>query len=170
MTTTRTWARLVALSAAVIAAGTLTGCGMIGDLLPAPQPQRDATTEEITESGEADVFALRVGDCLEMVEGAEVETVPVVPCDQPHTDEVYHDFELADGDFPGDDAVNAAAEEGCIAAFEPFAGAPYDTSDLYIAWYAPTQQSWEAMGDRAISCTITDPSGPVTGTLAGAAH
>ena len=77
---------------------------------------------------------------------------------------------LAGGDFPGDDAINAAAEEGCIAAFEPFVGAPYDTSELYIAWYAPTQQSWEAMGDRIISCTITHPSGPVTGTLAGAAH
>ncbi|GGI47412.1 hypothetical protein BCL57_002109 [Agromyces flavus] len=170
MTTTRTIARTVALAAAVIVAGTLSGCSLIGDLLPAPQPQRDETTQEITESGDADVFTLKVGDCLEMQEGEQVETVPVVPCDQPHTDEVYHDFEIADGEFPGDAAVNTAAEEGCVAAFEPFVGLPYDSSELYVAWYVPTQESWEGIDDRMVSCTITDPSGPVTGTLEGAAY
>ncbi|HEU4756351.1 MAG TPA: septum formation family protein [Agromyces sp.] len=170
MLTTRTLARTLALAAAVVVAGSLAGCAFIGDLLPAPQPQRDETTQEITESGDADVFALQVGDCLEMSEGAQVETVPVVPCSEPHTDEVYHDFEMEDGEFPGDDAANAAAEEGCLAAFEPFVGLPYDTSELYVAWYVPTKESWDGIDDRMVSCTISDPSGPVTGTLEGAAY
>ncbi|MBM7505156.1 septum formation family protein [Agromyces aurantiacus] len=170
MHTTRTLTRAVSVAAAAILAASLSGCSLIGDLLPAPQPQRDDTTQEITESGDADVFALRVGDCLEMVEGEAVETVPVVPCSEPHTDEVYHDFQMPDGEFPGDEAVTAAAEEGCLAAFEPFVGVAYDASTLYVAWYSPTQESWEGVDDRMVSCTVSDPAGDVTGTLEGAAY
>ena len=172
MSITRTLARPAAIIAAALVAVSLSGCSIIGDVLagPAPQPERDETTQEITESSEADVFALRVGDCLDMVEGEQVETVPVVPCGDPHSDEVYHDFEMADGEFPGDEAVNTAAEEGCLAAFEPFIGLPYEESTLYVAWYSPTEQSWNGFDDRVVSCVVSDPAGSVTGTLADAAY
>jgi hypothetical protein len=168
---TRTLARPAALVAAALLAASLTGCSAIGQLLSGPaQPERDETTQEITASSDADVFALRVGDCLDMVEGAEVETVPVVPCGEPHSDEVYHDFQLAEGEFPGDEAVNAAAEEGCLAAFEPFVGLAYEDSTLYMAWYSPTEESWNGFDDRVVSCVISDPAGEITGTLADAAY
>ena len=172
MSSIRTLSRPAALVAAALVALSLTGCGVIGDVLAgqAPEPQRDETTQEITESSEADVFALRVGDCLDMVEGEQVETVPVVPCGEPHSDEVYHDFELPDGDYPGDDALNTAAEEGCLAAFEPFVGLAYEESTLYVAWYSPSEMSWNGFDDRVVSCVISDPAGSVTGSLANAGY
>lgn len=171
MPTTRTLARPAAIIAAALVAVSLTGCGAIGDLLGGPaQPERDETTQEITESADADVFALRVGDCLNMVVAEQVESVPVVPCSEPHTDEVYHDFQMPEGDFPGNEAVNTAAEEGCLAAFEPFVGVAFEDSVLDVSWYSPTQESWEGMDDRVISCIVSDPNGEVTGSLAGAAY
>ncbi|MGR2751403.1 septum formation family protein [Agromyces arachidis] len=171
MVTTRTLARPAALVAAALLAASLTGCSAIGQFLTGPaQPERDATTQEITEAGDADVFALRVGDCLDMVVADQVESVPVVPCSEPHSDEVYHDFQMPDGEFPGDDAVNSAAETGCLDAFQPFVGMAFEESQLDISWYVPTQDSWNQMNDRAISCMVSDPAGEVTGTLAGAAY
>lgn len=160
-----------ALLGGLVLAATLTGCGAIRDILPlpAPQPERDETTQEIIEQGDADVFALRVGDCLTMVQGAEVETVPVVPCSEPHSDEVFFDFVLDDGDFPGDEAIAQAAEEGCVAEFPAFVGLAWEESTLDIGWYSPTSESW-SNGDRVITCTIYDPAGDVTGSLAGAAY
>jgi len=172
MSVTRTAVRAAAVTlTAVGIAAALTGCSVIGDVLrlPAPQPERDETTQEITEQGEADVFALRVGDCLTMVQGEEVDTVPVVPCGEPHSDEVYFDFALPDGEFPGEEGVTTAAQDGCLAEFDAFVGLPYDSSTLDIGWYTPTLQSWEN-GDRIVSCTVYDPAGDVTGSLAGAAY
>lgn len=164
-------ARPAAIAAAALLAASLTGCGAIGDLLSGPaQPERDETTQEIVESADADVFALRVGDCLNMIAADEVETVPVVPCGEPHSDEVFHEFQIPDGDYPGDDAVIAAAEESCLAAFEPFVGLPFEESTLDVSWYVPTQQSWEGMDDRTVSCMVSDPAGEVTGTLKNAQY
>ncbi|MCD2443254.1 septum formation family protein [Agromyces sp. SYSU K20354] len=166
----RSLTRLLVIGAAVAVALPLTGCSALGSLLSAPEPERDETTQEIIEGGEADVFALRVGDCLTMQEDAEVEAVPVVPCSEPHNDEVYFDFQLDDGEFPGDEAITTAAEDGCLAEFESFVGLPYESSSLDIGWYLPTADSWEFRDDRVVSCTIFDPAGEVTGSLAGAAY
>jgi hypothetical protein len=127
-------------------------------------------TPAIVEQGDADVFAVRVGDCLDMATGEVVETVPVVPCDEPHSDEVFHDFAVADGEFPGDDELASAAEDGCIAAFDSFVGVAYADSVLSVGWYVPTEDSWTYLDDRLITCVIADPAGAVVGSLAGAAY
>lgn len=163
--------RTLIAAAALTVTLPLTGCSAVLDLLPvsAPEPERDATTQEIVEESQADVFALRVGDCLNTVEEEEVSEVPVVPCGEPHDEEIYFDFTLDDGDFPGDDAVLESADSGCFAEFEPFVGMAYESSTLDFYAYRPTAESW-AQGDRVVSCVIWDPAGPVTGTLAGAAY
>jgi hypothetical protein len=166
----RSLTRLLVAGAALAVALPLTGCSALGSLVSAPQPERDETTQEIVSEGEADVFALRVGDCLTMVQGTEVDAVPVVPCSEPHSDEVFFDFTLDDGDFPGDEAIATAAQDGCLAEFDTFVGMPYDSSTLDIGWYVPTADSWDLRDDRVMSCTIYDPAGDVTGTLAGAAY
>jgi hypothetical protein len=164
-------ARTAAIIAAALLATSLTGCGAISGLLSGPaQPERDETTQEVVESSDADVFALRVGDCLNMITADEVDSVPVVPCDEPHGEEVFHDFQMPDGEYPGDEAVIAAAEESCLAAFEPFVGLAFEESTLDASWYVPTQQSWEALDDRTVSCMVSDPAGEVTGTLENAAY
>ena len=165
----RPLARLLAAAAALAVTLPLTGCSTLGGLLPAPQPERDETTQEIVEAGQADVFALRVGDCMDTPEGEVVSEVPVVPCTEPHDDEVYFDFQLADGEFPGDDAVTEQSDAGCLEQFQPFVGLAYDSSTLDFYSYRPTAESW-AEGDRVVSCVVWDPAGPVTGTLQGAAY
>ena len=37
----------------------------------------------------------------------DVESVPVVPCSEPHDAEVYAETELPEGDYPGDEAIQA---------------------------------------------------------------
>ncbi|HEX6367213.1 MAG TPA: septum formation family protein [Agromyces sp.] len=166
----RSRTRLLVASAALAAVLPLTGCGALGSLLSPPQPQRDEVTQEIVEQGQADVFALRVGDCLTMVQGEQVDAVPVVPCSEPHSDEVYHDFQLDDGEFPGDEAIATAAQDGCLAEFNAFVGVAYESSTLDIGWYVPTADSWKQLDDRVVSCTIYDPARDVTGSLAGAGY
>lgn len=162
---------LVALAAVAVAIP-LSGCSMVRDLVggPAPQPERDETTQEIVEEGDADVFALQVGDCMNEVTEELVSEVPVVPCDQPHDEEVFFDLSLEGDEYPGDDDVQTQADEACLAQFEPFVGLAYDTSTLDMYAYRPSQESWESLDDRVVSCVIYDPAGQVTGTLAGTAR
>jgi hypothetical protein len=164
--------RLLAVSSALAVALPLTGCGALQDLLPgpAPQPERDETTQEIVEEGQADVFALRVGDCLNEVSEELVSEVPVVPCDQPHDEEIYFDFLLEGDEYPGEDPIQTEADTRCAAEFDAFVGLAYDSSTLDFYAYRPSEESWTQLDDRIVSCVIYDPAGQVTGTLAGAAY
>lgn len=133
---------------------------------PPPQPEDTAPAETV----EVDVYKLRVGDCFTESEDTEEEiiyTVPVVPCSEPHSDEVFALVNLPDGDFPGQDAVYSQAEELCIAEFESFVGLSYRESVLDIWVIAPVEEGWVA-GDREVVCNIYDPDGNVSGTLRGA--
>lgn len=132
------------------------------------EPPRDDDTGEITEEGDLDVFSIAVGDCLGETPEGEVESVTAVPCSESHDGEVFYDFSLPDGEFPGDDALVDAVYAGCDPAFETFVGLPYDESSLDYTYYAPTAESWAQLNDRLVSCVITDPNGPVTGSLQGA--
>ena len=63
------------VSVALIA---LTGCSLIGG---ASDPERDDSGDIVVSSDDADVFALRVGDCMASTDPAtEVQTVPTRPC------------------------------------------------------------------------------------------
>lgn len=115
----------------------LAGCGLLG--------------------GEGNVFELAVGDCFDNAEGsdAEVSDVPIVDCAEPHDNEVFHSFEAAEGDFPGDDALVEQAEAECLPAFAEYVGAEYADSTLDIFPITPTSGSWEN-GDREVICALYD--------------
>ncbi|KQQ65682.1 DUF2510 domain-containing protein [Microbacterium sp. Leaf320] len=146
-----------------------------GATVPTSSPGSSSDGEEPDESaaeGTERVYIndLEVGHCLPLVEWEdEVYDLPVVPCDQPHTDEVYFIFDAPDGDFPGDAELQTLATEGCDAAFEEFIGIPYADSVLDNYWFVPTETSWKRMDDRAIQCIVFDYE-EVTGTLEGAAR
>lgn len=120
-------------------------------------------------SSEGDVFALEVGTCFDdFGEGAEISNVPIVDCAEPHQYEVYALFDLADGEFPGTEAVGAASQEGCIGSrFEDYVGAPYATSAIYASAFEPTAESW-AEGDREVVCFLYEPDVQLTGSMRGA--
>ncbi len=83
---------------AVALALTASGCGAILDEISGPaDAQRDEPGGEVTEASDADVFSVQVGDCIvssKLDDADQVESVPVVPCSEPHDAEVYAETEL----------------------------------------------------------------------------
>lgn len=160
--------RLAATAVLTCSALALTGCSLLGG---SDEPERDEDGE-IVEQGDADAFAIRVGDCLETLDwSAEgFNTVPVIPCAEAHESEVYAATDLPDGDYPGDAAVAEAADEFCYAQFQGFVGMAWEDSVLEFGYLSPSQESWERGNDREVLCLIMDPTGLVSGSLAGAAR
>jgi hypothetical protein len=161
------------LAAPALLAVVLSGVAGCGVLQPEADPAvRDETTGEITESSEADVFSLKVGDCFNAQtseDATEVSSVPTVPCSDPHDNEAYAAMDMPAGDYPGDQAVSDAGDTYCYDEFEKFVGMNYDESALDLSSFFPTAESW-AEGDLEIMCFVSSPDGQVTGTLAGAAR
>lgn len=106
------------------------------------------------------VFELEVGDCFGETDadGGRISDVPMVDCSEPHDREVFHTFTVADGEFPGEDALMAQAEDLCIPVFEEYVGTAYGTSRLGIQPIMPTQDSWDD-GDREVVCALYDLQG-----------
>lgn len=118
-----------------------------------PSPSTVATPPPGAETVTFD--DLEVGQCIPYMEWTEeVSVLPIVPCDQPHTDEVYYIFDAEDGDFPGDDALQSLATERCDAAFADYVGVPYADSVLANYWFVPTEMSWNRLKDRTIQCIV----------------
>jgi hypothetical protein len=154
-------------SAALLALGlALGGCSAL--FPPSAPPATDSATGEEIDQTDTDVFTLAVGDCLNDTADEEVTEVPIVDCADEHDFEVYSEFEVAGEEFPGMEAIDAEAEEKCLAEFEPFVGISYDESMLGYTYFSPTEESWTQGDDRLVSCIVGDPNGKTTGSLAGA--
>ncbi|MFW6775592.1 septum formation family protein [Nocardioides sp. CPCC 205120] len=156
--------RVLAVGIALAGIGALSACGSEDDAT------RDEGTQEVTEAGNADAFSLQVGDCFDETEDEEFSEVPAVPCAESHDNEIYEQFDLEDGDWPGVEAVQTAADDRCGAAFEPFVGFPYEDSEIDFFSMTPTEGSWDEADDRTVQCVAFDLGGPVEGTLEGAAR
>lgn len=141
---------------------TLVGCAQSVD--------RNEAGEVTAAVGNADVFALAVGDCFDDTseDAGEVEltTIPIVPCADPHDVEVYHAFDIADGDFPGQEAIDAEVETCLEEPFTSFVGLAYADSVFEVYPLYPTEASWE-QGDREVLCGLYDPQGPTEGSVEG---
>jgi hypothetical protein len=154
--------RALALFAVSVTAFALAGCNLIGN--------NGKGGADSSNGASTDVFTISVGDCLnDSGLDDQVSEVPVVDCDQPHDSEAYASVTLPDGDFPGNESVQAQAVTQCTSEFAPFIGIDYDQSDLDFAYYYPTSDSWD-QGDREVLCLVMDPAGQTTGSLAGAAR
>lgn len=134
---------------------------------------RDAAAEEApdgaAEAVEVDAFDVRVGDCVHTPDLEDlVETVRTVPCSEPHDSEAFASMDLPDGEYPGIDAVELAADDFCYAEFPGFVGMSYEDSELYYFPLYPVEDGWNVLDDREVLCFVTDEAGGVTGTLADA--
>lgn len=114
---------------------------------------------------------MRVGDCVNSgdLDGL-VETVPVVPCDEPHDSEAFASMDMPAGVYPGETAVDDAAADFCFTELEAFVGLEYSQSLLDYWPLTPSAEGWDAVDDRQLLCFVYDPAGSVTGTLEGAAR
>lgn len=118
--------------------------------------------------GEADVFSVKVGDCINFsTDAEEITSIPVVDCAEPHDQEVFDRFEVEGDTFPGDQAIEDQRVAYCEGdAFTQFVGISYDESIYATSGLTPTSGSWD-QGDREVLCTIGDPNGQTTGSLKG---
>jgi len=167
---TRLTTQAVSLGIVLAAALSLSGCSILNDLV-APPEQRDEEGT-IVDGGSTDIFTIAVGDCLvENVSEGAVSAVKTVPCDEPHAGEVFADYTMDEGEYPGEDAVFAKAEEECSAGFETFVGLSYEDSTLEFSYYYPVEDTWNEADDRLISCIIEDPANAeLVGSLSGAGY
>jgi hypothetical protein len=122
-------------------------------------PARDESGA-VVEEGDESVFDLNVGDCFNDPEESEglISDLTLLPCDQPHDNEVFAlvNHPAGDGEaFPGDEAMDTFAEEQCLSAFEQYVGLPYEESVFAYVPIKPTAETW-ADGDREVVCVLYD--------------
>jgi hypothetical protein len=116
---------------------------------------------------EGAIAALAVGDCFDdPPSGVDLEVLPVVPCDEPHRFEVVGAVLVPDDARPGP-GLEEVAVSACAGPFASYVGVEPEDSELRQAALVPTVEGW-ADGDREALCLVTDPSGSLVGSVAGA--
>ena len=117
---------------------------------PAEVPVLDVTTEAGTS------VCMKVTELLP----AEVEKLPVIACDVPHTHEIYDTITYDRKDVnPGVDELGDFALTECLAAFEPFVGTSAFDSQLSYTWLVPSLDGWNDEDDRDVLCVLADRDG-----------
>jgi hypothetical protein len=124
--------------------------------------EAEATTPTQPEGDPVAVDQIDVGTCFNDAgdSGAfDYTDLPVVDCEEPHDNEVYHLFDApaGDGAYPGNEAIAQVTRNGCLEAFEPYVGKPYTESAFLILPIPPSEASWES-GDREVVCAVYDSS------------
>jgi hypothetical protein len=109
---------------------------------------------------------VRAGDCLLDSEEQEVTDVRYVPCDLTHDLEVFAVVQLPDGEWPGQEQVDQAADEACGPEYAKFVGVSVDDSSLDYTWFGVLEEGWRD-GDRSVICVLFDPRGEMTGSRRG---
>lgn len=157
---------IAGIATAVTLTVALTGCSNLNSLLNATQDAQREPGGQITEAADADVFSLQVGDCFDyeaLSSSTDIESVPTVPCSDPHDGEIYAEADLTDDQFAQGDAFY---DEFCLNEFTTFIGKPYDESTLDRSYFYPSPQSW-AMGDKKLQCIVLHPDNTFTGSMKG---
>lgn len=130
----------------------------------------DETTRDesgaIVESGGLGAFVIQVGDCWNLPTEDYVASVEAVPCGEPHDVETFAEVRVSGSQWPGEAAIVADGEAGCLAEYEPYVGRNYYTSEFGFSFLSPTQESWEKGGDRIVNCYLGDMNGAkLTGSM-----
>ena len=130
----------------------------------------------LSTSGNVTVDDLRVGDCFNAAEVTDTEETEIsdvegVPCDEPHSFEVFAVADYSGDEYPGTDPqFEAAFAEVCIPPFEDYVGIPYADSTLWASAITPTQEGWND-GDREFICHLHEEDATeVTESQRGAAR
>lgn len=125
-------------------------------------------------------YSLVEGDCFNRFEGLQagrrLAITARVGCDEPHSAEVYHTFDLDaphPAVYPGDDAVRGFALRVCYEHFEAFVGEVYELSVYEIDVFTPNRTNFEheVARYRGVHCWLYDPGDEqLAGTARGTAR
>ncbi|HUG86315.1 MAG TPA: septum formation family protein, partial [Euzebya sp.] len=97
------------------------------------------------------------GDCINIPGGEEISDYESVDCEEAHDAEVFALPQHPDGEdapYPGVAALEAFANERCLADFEPYVGTDYDSSAIYYTLLTPSETAWDEAGDRELVCLL----------------
>ncbi len=155
--------RGLAIAAIVISGLWLVALAIGAIVVITADSNRDANGT-VTTAGSELATKIRTGDCVNGIGGAtRVTDVAVVPCAQPHEGEVVGEKDLTGSAFPGDAAVEKAANDACPELLKSYAGEKADSVELMFLH--PTADSWR-LNDRTISCVALHKT-PEPGSLKG---
>jgi hypothetical protein len=108
---------------------------------------------------------LKTGDCFKGWTEQGTYTVTRVDCRSPHEEEVTGKFNLSGGSrYPGDAAVDKAADARCKKYFIRYVGIDWDSSAYNYEYATPDSSSWR-YGDRLVICLADDPNHPEDNTI-----
>lgn len=92
-------------------------------------------------------------------------TVTLVSCDVPHDNEAVYSYTFPDTQFMSQELIFEHLDEWCPTYWPDYVGIPYENSALYMFYYYPTSETWNA-GDRRSVCVAYDGSlEPITGSV-----
>ncbi len=148
----------VAITLTVVQLAALAG---IYVLIPKMELARDSDGTA-NKSGMTSFIHLKVGDCLgdspaETEEGTQMNFFLVVPCTASHTSQVYARPVIGDvtKEFPGDEAIQAIAEEKCNQEADKLRPRPLIKAEAGIG-YSVMLGGW--VGNADAVCTLeTEP-------------
>ncbi|HLI54108.1 MAG TPA: septum formation family protein [Acidimicrobiales bacterium] len=115
------------------------------------------------------VFHLKPGDCVVTPTAikAQLSKLTVVPCREPHTQEVYA---LVNDDagsvYPGETSLQRFANAACLQRFAGYVGSDYQDSSLFFTYLLPSVRSWAA-GDHTVDCVVTTTGQKLTRSVKG---
>jgi hypothetical protein len=152
----------LAVAGLVLSALWLLAIGL-GVVLVLATADRD-TEGEITEGGSVLAMSLQVGDCLNgLQEEGDVQSLPAVPCAEPHEGEVYATFDLPEGDYPSETSIVDQAESGCDERLNSVAPDAYEDPSIGLFYLYPIELSWP--DDREVVCIAISASGTTRGSI-----
>jgi hypothetical protein len=109
------------------------------------------------DRGAISLLDIGPGDCwVDPAAGGDaIDSVPEIPCAEPHTFEVFAAFDLtgAAGDPYPTETIAGSAETGCRNRLGAYTGVAYADSPLDVWPLYPTGSSW-AEGDREVICSL----------------
>jgi hypothetical protein len=141
----------------VLGAGLLASCGGGGEIR--------AESGEVVLPGSWSVFDLRPGDCLDATDAeGDISDVTVVPCADPHTQEVFATVEHPDSVYPGASELAVWADAACLSELRSELGLTL-ADGLFVSYLLPSFDGWNKNDDRSVVCVLVFPTkGSVTGS------
>jgi hypothetical protein len=112
----------------------------------------------VVNAGFWSVFDLRPGDCIGADDSlsGDVDEVPLVPCSEPHAQEVFAVVRHPDDAYPGAGGVATFADRACLTALEADLDLTIDDG-IAFSYLLPTFEGWNENGDRSVVCVLVFP-------------
>ncbi len=149
--------RVGTVSMFLLGVGLLVGCGA--------QAEVRSESGEVISEGTWSVFDLRPGDCIDAADAeGDIDEVLLVPCAEPHTQEVFALVDNPDSSYPGAAELALWADASCLADLQSEFGLTL-ADGLFVSYLLPSFDGWNKDDDRTVVCVLVFPDrGSVTGS------